>query len=292
MECLSSFELTLLTKKTRTYMLDSVWRFCEGFFFDSDVHTKDEEKEGNTPYVKPGSKTDTRRRQLHGYSGRPRRVTRLSGVYRRRGIGTELNNRVKKKPVVSQIRRKLPSFVSYLNGLFSNGTSDVDELRQLHSNFTSGRRSDATESNIDGIKRRLENSELLKRKLSELRYDRRQLEKLERVQRQKGGGGEEQYCEPRPARTLNDDRVLLTQRELRILRRDLNTRDRELRLANERIRLLQDQNRRLVREVERLKLELNQARSLLVSEEHTSTIAPKADVGTTTDHWEVSGSGL
>lgn len=273
-------------------MLESVWRFCEGFFFDSDVHTKDEEKEGNTPYVKPGSRTDTRRRQLYGYSGRPGRVTRLSGVYRHKGIGTELNNRVKKKPVVSQIQRKLPSFVSYLNGLFSNGTSDVDELRQLHSNFTSGRRSNSTESNIDGIKRRLENSELLKRKLSELRYDRRQLEKLERVQRQKGGGGgTEQYCGSYRARTLNDDRVLLTQRELRILRRDLNTRDRELRLANERIRLLQDQNRRLVREVERLKLELNQARSPLVSKEHTSIIAPKADVGTTTDHWEVSGSG-
>ena len=275
-------------------MLESVWKFCEGFFFDSDEQPKREGKERSTPYVKPSGKID-RRRQLYGYSRELRRTTRLSrvenpAVYRPRDIGKGLNNRVNKKPVVSQIRRKLPSFAAYLNGLFSNGTSDVEELRQLHSNFTSGHREDVTESNIDGIKRRLENSEILKRKLSELRYDRRQLEKLERLQKEKIG--EKQYSEPYPVRTLNDDRVLLTQREVRILRRDLNTRDRELRLANERIRLLQDQNRRLVREVERLKLELNQARSLLVSGEHTSIATPKVDVGTTTDHWGVSGGEL
>lgn len=243
-------------------MLNSVQEFTNGFFEDNshpitrEAIIKNESKEPRDRKIKrrlPPSKYGAKSDNSHRYEAINKKIQ-----YSR---NRRKNNRKINKPrtitdTVKQYTKKIPNLTKYLFSIFSNNDETISKLRKSCYNMSINGRYSSFNCGDEyfNIKKRIENSEAFRSKLSELKYDKEQIQKLRRSQDFKSKIFlHENVC----AKSIEDDKIFLLKNENRLLKRDLEATLSELNIAKRRLHFTLDQNKRLMKDMDILKIQLN-----------------------------------
>ena len=241
-------------------MLESLQEFTKNFFYDSPDHNN---KKPYEPYhSRRLKKVSPNYQSIRANSRRNRIQKPTSSNYnfnaRRRSDIDEGLQYYRSSSNSSSVKgpSRLNRMKNYLMSIFSNDTETINSLKKSCHNISVRRRNTNFDTNNSylNIKQRIENSDAFRSKLSELKYDKEQLQNLRRsTYRNTIMVPNENMSH----KNLDEDKVFLLRNENRLLKRDLKAKTSELDTTKQRLELALEKNRKYAKDINELKIRLN-----------------------------------
>lgn len=241
-------------------MLESLQEFTKNFFYDLPDHNN---KKPYKPYNTTRSKRVSPNYQSIRVNSRRNRIQKPTNNnyyfdHRRRSDINDGSQHYELSGNSSSMRHtsRLNRMKNYLMSIFSNDTETINSIKKSCHNISVRRRNTNFDTNNSylNIKQRIENSDAFRAKLSELKYDKEQLQNLRRSTYRNS------IMTPNESmshKNLDEDKVFLLRNENRLLKRDLKAKSSELDITKQRLELALEKNRKYAKDINELKIRLN-----------------------------------